>query len=246
MKLGTNILFLVALAIGLTGCQTVSAVSDEAPTDEISETTCPQVELVSTVYGDWTLDEYYDFYYVTSSGHPPAPFSEEELAMPTDELIRALFSMDCIELFDNIKYVEPAEGGDRQGGSGAYQWVVDDCGRVFVISTKNPYEFWRYFNGFRELEVREDAIPCLLEAYRASNVGEGLGRNGDGYRLMQCLEVVLSQDCYMGRMTDGERTTLYELIEGFHGTDRSHISTEGVPAADQSYRFYPYSPISNE
>ena len=249
MKKIRCIVFLLAVALGLTGCQAPSAVSGETLPDETVETACAESEVVSTALGNLTFDEYYGFYYVASSARPPAPFSEEELAVPTDELIDALFSLNCIELFDNVAYNEPKKGWNWQDWPAAYQQVTDDYGRAFVISTKNPYEFWRYFNGFRELERREDAIPCLLEAYRTSDVRDNFGSakmNGDGYRLMQCLEVVLSQEYYLDRMTAEQKATLYELIEGFHGADRSGISTEGAPVADQSYRFYPYYPVTDE
>ena len=243
MKKIPCIIFLLSLTLGLTGCQIVSAKSDDSPQDETTETTVSCFDQLSP-------NERYEFNWLASSAtHFPGLLSEEELALSTEELIDILFSADSIGLYINIDWRGRAEDWNWRNWPAAYQQVSDDYGRVFVISTANPYKKWRYFNGFTELETREDAIPCLLEAYRNSDVSDCFGSakmNGDGYRLMQCLEVVLSQDVYLDRMTDEEKATLYELIEGFHGADRSGISTEGVPVADQSYRFYPYYPVSEE
>ena len=243
MKKIRRIILLLSLALGLTGCQIVSAKSDDSPQDETTETTVSCFDQLSP-------NEQYEFNWLASSAtHFPGLLSEEELALSTDELIDILFSADSIGLYINIDWRGRAEDWNWQNWPTAYQQVSDDYGRVFVISTANPYEKWRYFNGFLELETREDAIPCLLEAYRHAHTNDLFGEyqmNGSEYLLMQCLEVVLSQDVYLDRMTAEEKATLYELIEGFHGADRSTISTEGAPVADQSYRFYPYYPVSDE
>ena len=197
-------------------------------------------------------DEY-DWKTMLSASWYPFPLTADQRAVPTDELIDIIFCEDNAPLFDELFPSEmPSKWRDDPEGylaSRKLQRVIDDNGRTFVVAIENPYEAWWYFNGFRELETREDAIPCLLEAYRASDTDDSFGENKmnrEGYLLMQCLEVVLSQEVYQSRMTAEERATLYELIEGFHGADRSQIPVEGFPVADQSYRFYPYAPVSDE
>ena len=197
-------------------------------------------------YGNY--DGHYDIVYLSYENGRPPLFSKEELAkLPTDELIERCFSQMYVTIFENVDVDRQEEW--KNNPHTKLRKVRDDFGRTFVISEKDIYYEWLILNGVRELERREDAIPCLLEAYRNSDVSDSFGSakmNGDDYRLMQCLEVVLSQDVYLDRMTDEEKATLYELIEGFHGADRSGISTEGVPVADQSYRFYPYYPVTDE
>ena len=240
--------------------------SDAETTDTAEEDTASETDPSETVEDETTAetglsdeekyldaskwDEYDWKTMLTSNMFYPFPMSEKQRSVPTDELINAIFCEENRGLFRLLDYRDPYVIWDESKlHSNELQKVYDDYGNMFVITNYNYYEDWWLYNGFRELETREDAIPSLLEAYRTSNVSDNFGeekKNDGGYLLMQCLEVVLSQDVYLDRMTDEEKATLYELIEGFHGADRSGFITEQIPVIDQSYRFYPYYPVSEE
>ena len=238
--------------------------SDAEPTDTAEEDTASETDPSETVEDETTAEtgpseieserredvflpasewDKYDSKGILSPKYYPFPMSKKRLASPTPELIDLIFSEANQGLFLEIQFT------GNQDMMPAYRRVRDDYGREFAIYEQDFYQDWWLYNGLRELETREDAIPCLLEAYRNSDVSDSFGSakmNGDDYRLMQCLEVVLSQDVYLDRMTDEEKATLYELIEDFHGADRSGFITEQIPVIDQSYRFYPYYPVSEE
>ena len=166
--------------------------------------------------------------------NPTPSLSEEELALPTPELIDAIFT-------EENAYVFHAIYGVMLKLSSTY--FYDDYGNAYPALSHDCYQQWRGFNGFLELETRPDAAKHLLERYKASDTDPAFGKFGSNYGgsfLMQCLEVVLSEEVYLGQLTETERAELYATVEGFHGTDRTEM-----PSGDQSYRFYPYDATEN-
>lgn len=157
--------------------------------------------------------------------------TEEELALPTPELVRLIFSRDHAAVFWNISYANLLF-------SSQIDTAYDEFGRAFRYAGLHTYDSWRDFNGLAELETRPDAAACLLEAYKTADTDDSFGeytKNGHGNYLMQCLEVVLSEDMYLNQLTDAQRADLYQTLEGYYGADRSGASTDGT---DQSFRFY--------
>lgn len=163
--------------------------------------------------------------------------SDEELSLPTPELIELIFTRENVVIFGKLFTALGVDSGIRP--------VTDDYGRTFIIPGFNYYASWRTYNGIAELENRPDAAACLLEKYKTAETDDCFGEFQtpcEGVNLlMKSLEVMLSEEIYSNQLTEAERAALYKTLEVFYGEDRSKAPTDG---SDQSYRFYPYYPAS--
>ena len=165
--------------------------------------------------------------------------SEEELALPTKELIDRIFTLENAYVFWAV-----STSSDR--------YILSNGTYCFDTFGRSPYCFYdayrdmRSFNGFAELETRPDAAKQLLEKYKTSLTDDAFGilqknygRNSYGYLplMTQCLEVVLSQKLYYDQLSDGEVAELYATLEKFYAPEADRGRLPKL-YHDQSFRFY--------
>lgn len=162
--------------------------------------------------------------------------TDTDLELPTPELVDRIFSRENARIFERISayYISLSD----------IEMASDDYGRMFRICEVEIYDYCRKFNGLAELETRSDAAACLLKKYVAIDKddipSDAMGRDSSyHYFLMQCLEIVLSEDIFFSQLSDSECETLYKTLEDFYGEDRSNALCDG---RDHSFRFYPYYP----
>ena len=223
MKKSSKLVWLLIPLLTFSGC-------NKPPLTEPSTTDTTQIEPSESETESTEVELGFHFY--RDLEYNPS-LTDEELALPTPELVRLIFSRDHAVVFQNISYANMLF-------SSQIDMAYDEFDRAFRYVGLHAYDSWREFNGLAELETRPDAAACLLEAYKTADINDSFGeykKNGHGNYLMQCLEVVLSEDIYLDQLTETQRADLYQTLEGYYGADRSMALTDGM---DQSFRFYYY------